>query len=85
MTRAEVGATVVHRRYVPYTHAHYAGHLVDREGRRKPHEDGAHRAASQIEHKQEAVRRNRNEVHPFQDNFLESGRHCHAEFLGQDA
>src|SRR3954471_21352941 len=25
----EVGATVVHRRYVPYSHAHYAGHLVD--------------------------------------------------------
>ncbi len=29
MTRAEVGATVVHRRYVPYSHAHYAGNLVD--------------------------------------------------------
>ena len=26
---AEVGATVVHRRYVPYSHAHYAGNLVD--------------------------------------------------------
>ncbi|GAA4692202.1 hotdog domain-containing protein [Nocardioides nanhaiensis] len=25
----EVGARVVHRRYVPYSHAHYAGHLVD--------------------------------------------------------
>jgi 3-aminobutyryl-CoA ammonia-lyase len=25
----EVGLTVVHRRYVPYSHAHYAGHLVD--------------------------------------------------------
>lgn len=25
----EVGATVVHRRYVPYSHAHYAGNLVD--------------------------------------------------------
>ena len=23
------GTTVVHRRYVPYGHAHYAGHLVD--------------------------------------------------------
>jgi 3-aminobutyryl-CoA ammonia-lyase len=31
MTRvtAEVGTTVVHRRYVPYSHAHYAGNLVD--------------------------------------------------------
>lgn len=29
MTRAEVGLTVTHRRYVPYSHAHYAGHLVD--------------------------------------------------------
>ena len=28
-TRAEVGRTVVHRRYVPYSHAHYAGNLVD--------------------------------------------------------
>ncbi|MEI2732252.1 MAG: hotdog domain-containing protein [Dermatophilaceae bacterium] len=26
---AEVGRTVVHRRYVPYNHAHYAGNLVD--------------------------------------------------------
>ena len=26
---AEVGARVVHRRYVPYAHAHYAGNLVD--------------------------------------------------------
>ena len=26
---AEVGTTVVHRRYVPYSHAHYAGNLVD--------------------------------------------------------
>src|SRR4051812_12457799 len=25
----DVGATVVHRRYVPYSHAHYAGNLVD--------------------------------------------------------
>lgn len=25
----QVGTTVVHRRYVPYSHAHYAGHLVD--------------------------------------------------------
>jgi 3-aminobutyryl-CoA ammonia-lyase len=24
-----VGATVTHRRYVPYSHAHYAGNLVD--------------------------------------------------------
>ena len=24
-----VGITVVHRRYVPYSHAHYAGNLVD--------------------------------------------------------
>jgi 3-aminobutyryl-CoA ammonia-lyase len=29
MTRAEVGLTVTHRRYVPYSHAHYAGNLVD--------------------------------------------------------
>ena len=28
-TRASVGNRVVHRRYVPYSHAHYAGHLVD--------------------------------------------------------
>ena len=28
-TRARVGARVVHRRYVPYAHAHYAGDLVD--------------------------------------------------------
>jgi 3-aminobutyryl-CoA ammonia-lyase len=26
---AEVGQRVVHRRYVPYSHAHYAGNLVD--------------------------------------------------------
>ena len=26
---AEVGMRVVHRRYVPYAHAHYAGNLVD--------------------------------------------------------
>ena len=26
---AEVGTTVTHRRYVPYSHAHYAGNLVD--------------------------------------------------------
>src|SRR3954470_21110010 len=25
----DVGTTVVHRRYVPYSHAHYAGTLVD--------------------------------------------------------
>jgi 3-aminobutyryl-CoA ammonia-lyase len=24
-----IGLTVTHRRYVPYAHAHYAGHLVD--------------------------------------------------------
>lgn len=29
MTHAEVGLTVSHRRYVPYSHAHYAGNLVD--------------------------------------------------------
>ena len=29
MSTAEVGRTVVHRRYVPYSHAHYAGNLVD--------------------------------------------------------
>ncbi len=28
-TAPEVGLTVVHRRYVPYAHAHYAGALVD--------------------------------------------------------
>lgn len=27
--RAAVGMRVVHRRYVPYSHAHYAGNLVD--------------------------------------------------------
>jgi 3-aminobutyryl-CoA ammonia-lyase len=26
---AQVGMRVVHRRYVPYSHAHYAGNLVD--------------------------------------------------------
>jgi 3-aminobutyryl-CoA ammonia-lyase len=26
---AEAGTRVVHRRYVPYSHAHYAGNLVD--------------------------------------------------------
>ena len=25
----EIGTRVVHRRYVPYSHAHYAGNLVD--------------------------------------------------------
>ena len=25
----EAGLVVTHRRYVPYSHAHYAGHLVD--------------------------------------------------------
>jgi 3-aminobutyryl-CoA ammonia-lyase len=29
MSGAEAGARVVHRRYVPYSHAHYAGNLVD--------------------------------------------------------
>ncbi|MGC4941361.1 hotdog domain-containing protein [Kribbella sp. DT2] len=29
MSKAEVGLSVTHRRYVPYSHAHYAGHLVD--------------------------------------------------------
>ncbi len=29
MTDARVGLTVTHRRYVPYSHAHYAGNLVD--------------------------------------------------------
>jgi 3-aminobutyryl-CoA ammonia-lyase len=29
MTDARVGLRVTHRRYVPYAHAHYAGHLVD--------------------------------------------------------
>ena len=28
-TTATVGMTVTHRRYVPYSHAHYAGNLVD--------------------------------------------------------
>jgi 3-aminobutyryl-CoA ammonia-lyase len=28
-TPLEVGRRVVHRRYVPYSHAHYAGNLVD--------------------------------------------------------
>ena len=28
-TGKDVGARVVHRRYVPYSHAHYAGNLVD--------------------------------------------------------
>ena len=28
-TIATVGTRVVHRRYVPYSHAHYAGNLVD--------------------------------------------------------
>jgi 3-aminobutyryl-CoA ammonia-lyase len=27
--QAAVGMTVTHRRYVPYSHAHYAGNLVD--------------------------------------------------------
>ncbi|MFZ0324962.1 MAG: hotdog domain-containing protein [Actinomycetes bacterium] len=29
MTDPRQGLTVVHRRYVPYSHAHYAGNLVD--------------------------------------------------------
>ena len=29
MTRAAVGFSVTHRRYVPYSHAHYGGSLVD--------------------------------------------------------
>ena len=29
MTDARVGLIVTHRRYVPYSHAHYAGNLVD--------------------------------------------------------
>lgn len=29
MSDAREGLRVVHRRYVPYSHAHYAGHLVD--------------------------------------------------------
>ncbi|MEU4381826.1 hotdog domain-containing protein [Micromonospora echinofusca] len=29
MSDSRVGLTVVHRRYVPYSHAHYAGDLVD--------------------------------------------------------
>ncbi|MEV6693716.1 hotdog domain-containing protein [Micromonospora sp. NPDC051196] len=29
MTDSRVGLTVTHRRYVPYSHAHYAGDLVD--------------------------------------------------------
>ena len=29
MSAAEVGLVVTHRRYVPYSHAHYGGNLVD--------------------------------------------------------
>lgn len=29
MSDERVGLTVTHRRYVPYSHAHYAGNLVD--------------------------------------------------------
>jgi 3-aminobutyryl-CoA ammonia-lyase len=29
VSTAETGIRVVHRRYVPYSHAHYAGNLVD--------------------------------------------------------
>lgn len=28
-SEARTGLVVTHRRYVPYSHAHYAGHLVD--------------------------------------------------------
>ncbi|MEO7130231.1 MAG: hotdog domain-containing protein [Dermatophilaceae bacterium] len=28
-TKASVGTRITHRRYVPYSHAHYAGNLVD--------------------------------------------------------
>lgn len=29
MSSPKIGTKVVHRRYVPYSHAHYAGNLVD--------------------------------------------------------
>jgi len=29
VSKATIGLTVKHRRYVPYSHAHYAGNLVD--------------------------------------------------------
>jgi 3-aminobutyryl-CoA ammonia-lyase len=29
VSKATIGLTVTHRRYVPYSHAHYAGNLVD--------------------------------------------------------
>lgn len=29
MSAPQPGLEVVHRRYIPYAHAHYAGHLVD--------------------------------------------------------
>jgi 3-aminobutyryl-CoA ammonia-lyase len=29
VTAAEVGLSVTHRRYVPYSHAHYGGSLID--------------------------------------------------------
>ncbi|MGW6194984.1 3-aminobutyryl-CoA ammonia lyase [Kribbella sp. NPDC055110] len=29
MSKATIGLAVTHRRYVPYSHAHYAGNLVD--------------------------------------------------------
>jgi 3-aminobutyryl-CoA ammonia-lyase len=29
VSKATIGLTVAHRRYVPYSHAHYAGNLVD--------------------------------------------------------
>ncbi|MEU4194452.1 hotdog domain-containing protein [Kribbella sp. NPDC026611] len=29
MSKATIGLTVTHRRYIPYSHAHYAGNLVD--------------------------------------------------------
>ncbi|TDU84239.1 3-aminobutyryl-CoA ammonia-lyase [Kribbella voronezhensis] len=29
MSKATIGLSVTHRRYIPYSHAHYAGNLVD--------------------------------------------------------
>lgn len=29
MSDSRIGTTITHRRYVPYSHAHYAGNLVD--------------------------------------------------------
>ena len=36
-----VGTSVIHRRYVPYSHAHYAGNLVDGAYSRAAFGDGA--------------------------------------------